>query len=309
MSGGVKYATFCPGFDRSTPTLTSNGSSRADRLTPPEMETTNCCRGFLLSKLRAIETLNGQMAEDARSTNRLRSVHPPGQFNLHLAIEQVHAQLLDLIETDVRIIRQLLNVGEQLEELRWQKNYGAGGGGGDDGSPYNDINDMSLADIESVDFDPYIDYLTSPTKHPLPLTDYVTNGDDADDVFQNDVTGRSSAKPIQSNELHLTLTRSKNGVKVKRSDDNASHSRAENKLTKVKFQVRRTAEQENNPLLTEVTAKGHIEVKENNKETAKIQLKLRGKDPEQQPLTVSPPSLQFRLVLQPTTNGLQEHPQ
>lgn len=294
MSGGVKYATFCPGFDHSTPT--SNGSSRADRLTPPEMETTNCCRGFLLSRLRAIETLNEQMAEDARSTNRLRSVHPPGQFNLHLAIEQVHAQLLDLIETDVRIIRQLLNVGEQLEEMRWQKN---------DGSPYND---MSLADIESVDLDPYIDYLPSPTKHPLPLTDDVTNGDDADDVFQNDVTGRSSAKPIQSNELHLTLTRSKNGVKVKRSDDNASHSRAENKLTKVKFQVRGTAEQENNPLLTEVTAKGHVEVKENNKETAKIQLKLRGKD-SQQPVAVASPSLQFRLVLQPTTNGLQEHPQ
>lgn len=215
---------------------------------------------------------------------------------------------LDLIETDVTIIRQLLNVGEQLEELRWQKNYGAGGGG-DDGSPYNDINDMSLADIESVDLDPYIDYLTSPTKHPLPFTDDVTNGDDADDVFQNDVTGRSSAKPIQSNELHLTLTRSKNGVKVKRCDDNAGHSRAENKLTKVKFQVRGTAEQENNPLLTEVTTKGHIEVKENNKETAKIQLKVRGgKDPEQ-PLAAASPSLQFRLVLQPTSNGLQEHPQ
>lgn len=320
MSSG-KYATFTPGFDRYTSVVDRytpgviHYGSRADRVTPPDMEMANSCRYLLLSRLRAAEILNKQLSDDARVINRLRTVHPPGKYNVDLEIEQVRAQMLDLIEMDIKVIRQLLNVSEQMEEIRWQRNFG-------EGSPCTPSIDMSLADIESVDLDLDMDYLASCKNQPR-FRDDVINGDDADDVFQNDDTGRSSAKAnnsaIQSNELRLTLTRSGNGVMVNSSDDNNGSSKVKlshdsnsktttgvSKLTKVEFQVSGTQEMENKR--PGVTVKGHGDLPDKEHiETAKVELRIAGKK-DVEPITVASPSLQFRLVLQPNNDRGSRRP-
>jgi len=70
--------------------------SRNDRWSPPEMEISHCCRSFLMSRLRAAEQMNERLSEEAKDTNnsRLRSIRPPGEFNVDLAIEQLRAQVV-----------------------------------------------------------------------------------------------------------------------------------------------------------------------------------------------------------------------
>lgn len=209
------------------------------------------------------------------------------------------------MDADIGVIRQLLTVNEQMEELRWQRKFGGAG----DGSPWTPSTLLSgscTADIESVDYDPDMDPLNPVFVGDHDLRDprhddirrHVINGcfsdDVTDDVFHNDETVAARLPPSSNNtcvssEVRFKVTPS--GLKVNSPDkDKVNRSKIEvmvkdpknaddSKTAKVEFRVnsKKVAADSGKVIGSnaEVKVKGVDEINDKLK-TTKVEFKVDG---------------------------------
>lgn len=220
-----------------------------------------------------------------------------------------------LLDADIGVIRQLLTVNEQMEEIRWQRKFG----GGSPWTPSTLLSGSCTADIESVDYDPDLDPINplfgadlDPTQDDVRR--HVINGcfgdDVTDDVFQNDETlparhTPSSKDTCVSSELRFKVTPS--GLKVN-SPDKVNRSKVEvivkdpksaaddSKTAKVEFRVNSKVTADGAKVIgshAEVKVNGVDEVNEKLK-TTKVEFKVDGaKSVEVKPPTSSQVQIRF----------------
>lgn len=222
------------------------------------------------------------------------------------------------MDADIGVIRQLLTVNEQMEELRWQRKFGGAG----DGSPWTPSTLLSgscTADMESVDYDPDMDPLNPVFVGDHDLRDprhddvrrHVINGcfgdDVTDDVFHNDETVAARPPPSSNNtcvssEVRFKVTPS--GLKVN-SPDKVNRSKIEvmvkdpknaddSRTAKVEFRVnsKKVASDSGKVIGShaEVKVKGLDEINDKLK-TTKVEFKVDGA----KSVETKPPSSQVQI--------------
>ena len=181
------------------------------------------------------------------------------------------------MDSDIRVISQLLYINDQMEELRWQRKFG-------DGSPWTPSTLLSgscTADTESVDYDPDIEPLNplfAGYQDPRDPRRHVINGcfgdDVTDDVFQNDETVVARPPPNSNNtcvssEVRFKVTPS--GLKVS-SPDKVNRSKVEIMVNSKKVDSPKVI---SSHAAAEVKVKGVDEINDKLK-MAKVEFKVAG---------------------------------
>ncbi|XP_067662900.1 uncharacterized protein [Haliotis asinina] len=107
---------------------------RADhnRMVPPEgadkytdsIELSNACREFYQSRLKSAQSLKEKWGSDRRTVNISDSNgNEKKKSSIDIAMEKLRSEMASLMDQDLSLMKQLLTLNEEIEELKWRRRY------------------------------------------------------------------------------------------------------------------------------------------------------------------------------------------